>query len=651
MKRPILWATVFLIVGIVLGYFVYDAAPAWWMTLPLTWIGFAFIAVTFICICLYCEYKYLPILLLIVCTATGIWRVQQSLHNYTTETIETRFTGTVRDVGITASGNQRAIISGEHPILHNTVRVMAYINPELRFVDIGQTVTIIGALAPLARPGHPGDYDQLLHLRGMKIDAVMWPQSIEYGGMTRSIMTVLMGFRDRLAHIYDQALPYREAAIIKAMTIGDRLDMTDDLSNLYRAMGIFHIISISGLHITILMLVANKLFSFIINPRKAGIIVLGIMILYCMMTGMNVATVRSVMMGGVLVLGKTLYKDYDLLASLSLVCLLLLLYEPFYLFNAGFQLSFIAVFGIGVFTEPIERLFVLLKLHVPKTLSNNLAGGIAAVISTYPVIAYHFYEIPTYSVLGNLVILPTTTIILVVGILIGLVGLFYMPAAILLAGTAYYILRFYELAGRFFINLPLAILQTGGGSILIATFGFVVLFAFLFTMKAYGKAMFLRSTTIVLAVILLFVAVHVRAHPKSIRITALDTYGGYTVMRLHDATMVSGKPFGGEDAVLSYLKRYNTMVAGGLILLDAPRPQDLERLIKLLPHFKRVYVADSMGVVGFNMLNEAAEKIETQGMPAPKIIMVRTGDVITNTQLQIKIQSSTNQRLDIKIIR
>jgi len=642
LKRPVLWLAVFLVCGIVLRAYA---------SLPLLALGFGL--GLFLCVLLYRVYRYWPVFIFLVFLTAGAWRVGHSLHSHTEYPAFHEFHGVVLDAGITAGGNQRVVVRGMHPESGQRVRVMAYIEPHLRWASLGQEIELTGELLPLTTPRNPGAYNQFMHLRPQKIDATMWPETVSLGDVRPRPMVFLRQFRDRLAHVYEQVLPPREAGIIKSMVLGDRTGMDWDLAELYRTMGIFHILSISGLHVTILMMAANKLLGIFLPQRRAGIVVLVIMVLYCLLTGAAIATVRAVLMGGVMIFGKILYREYDLLTSLSWAMVVLLLYEPLQIFNAGFQLSFGAVYGIGILTQPLERLLITLRTPKWGGLRNSLAVGIAAVISTYIVFAYHFYEIPLYSVLGNLVIMPTTTVLLVMGVVVGLVGLVWPGGAMVASGTVYYVLRFYEIAAHVFSSLPFAMILTGGGSLLVAGLGVLVLAAFAFMFHGYGDDFRRRGVLLVLATVVLVSVVFVRATPMDMHVTVLDTWGNYTVIRHRGDVLATGRARGGERVLLNYLDKRGVTRANGLILTEPPRPQDVERLAQLAPRFNVLYISGEMAGATASLANQALEELAAmaseQGFSMPQIVFLNHGDIRQSGRMYASIETGEMGRLGAHI--
>lgn len=561
MKRPAVWAFAFIILGILAGSQIYALAgdESWFYS-----VIFTILAVV-VCVVLFCVYKYRPVFIFLLFFLLGMWRVGDSLHSEVTYYRHAQLTGVVRELDITAGGNQSIVVDTDCGL-----RIMVYVRVHLPWAVLGQEVTVSGALQPLARRQNPGAYDQFQHLRPQKIDAVMWAQYIELGYVQTSIMVRLRALRDRIAAVYDNVLPYREAGVMRSLVLGDRTEMDRELLLRYRSMGIFHILAISGLHVTVLMMAFSKALGVMLSERKSGIIVLCIMIVYCLMTGASVSTVRAVTMGGVMIFGKVLHRKYDMFVAVSWAGVAFVVFEPLYIFNIGFQLSFVAVFGIGLLTQPVTRLLTMLRMPRMHGFRELFAVNVAATFSTYPIFMYHFYEISLYSIVGNILIAPTSTIILVMGIVTGIAGLVWMPVAEILAGTIFYILRFYDISSAFFVRLPQAMLLTGGGSIVVAVISLLTLAAFAYAFYGHGDVFKMRLKLFFCVTVVLIVAVTLRYRPQNVYVTVLDmTYGTVIVRHRGDIAIVGNAGFRSineRNIVSRYLERHGTRFANGHIL-------------------------------------------------------------------------------------
>jgi competence protein ComEC len=423
------------------------------------------------------KYRYWPVFVFVPLALAGMIRARASLADPMggAAFYVDGLSGVVSEQGVTANGNVKLTVEVERgDVKYGDVqRVMVYLTEWAEVSDgtyLGMTVTFSGMLEPLEHPAMPGEYDEFRYLRSRKIDAKIFPDKIEIteAGSVSPYLRLLIFLRqtrDRLANVYDTALPPREAGIMKSVLLGDKSGLDEDTAELYRASGTYHLLCISGLHIGIFLIGLGSLFKLLINERYAWLAALLILILYALLTGASVSTVRATVMGAVLVLAKLIFRDYDLPSSTAFACVALLIYEPLYLYDAGFQLSFGAVFGIAFLTAPVERGLSRIMHGFPY--KNALASGIAATLATYPVLMYHFQEISTYGVLANLFIIPTASLLVVSGLIVGLAGMFFIPAAMFLAGISYYLLMFYDIVCSFFNSLPFAQIQTGPPSLLI----------------------------------------------------------------------------------------------------------------------------------------------------------------------------------------
>ena len=560
MKRPAIFILLFLICGITLGSlshlgFIHGGG----YLLHILGIGLLFVVSAL----LYRHYKYWPVFIFVVFAALGLWRVNSSLYSHITTPTQATITGVAREVGLTGAGNTRVLMCSQYGF-----HIMAYIRPYMPQPVLGQQLTITGTLLPLSRPTNPGGFNQFQHMRSQGVDATIWPQTVALGETRTTLTVVLRRFRTSLEDVYHQVLPPQEAGVVTALVLGDRTHLDQNLRDQYRSMGIFHVLSISGLHIGIMMVALGGVLEKVLSQRKAGVVTIVVMVLFCILTGASTSTVRAVTMGGTYIFGKILHRKYDLLTAVSWAGVGLLLFEPLFLFNVGFQLSFVAVFGIGVLSAPLVRL--LTKLRFPKWGRQGFAVGLSVTLATYPVFAYHFYEIATYSKLGNMLIASTTVIIVLGALLTGLLGLVFMPAAEVLAGVVYYILRFYDIASWFFARLPHAMLLTGGGNLLVAGLSALVLITFAWAFNSHGQAFRKRCLLLVVAVILLGLGYVTWRHPLGVHVTALDTPGNYVVVRHRGDVIIIGSLTGGEDVVLRYLDRHGVRQGGGVYVIGDP---------------------------------------------------------------------------------
>lgn len=212
-----------------------------------------------------------------------------------------------------------------------------------------------------------------------------------------------------------------EYAVINALLLGQRQEISKELLDDYTNAGAIHILAISGLHIGIILL----LLSYLLKPLEKlpkGILIktLSIILLlwsFAFIAGLSASVVRAVTMFTFIAIGQSFKRKKVIEFSLVSSLFFLLLINPLFLFDVGFQLSYLAVFGI-VWTQPL-----LYKLWNPKNFLLDkmwrlLTVSVAAQAGILPISLYYFHQFPSLFILSNLVIIPFLGGILLFGIMI-----------------------------------------------------------------------------------------------------------------------------------------------------------------------------------------------------------------------------------------
>lgn len=204
----------------------------------------------------------------------------------------------------------------------------------------------------------------------------------------------------------------------EAILLGEKNDMEEEIKSLYSAAGIAHILAISSLHISLIGLFLyqgmRRKFGFVSSASVS----FAIIIAFGILSGMSVATIRAIIMFALKLVGDAIGRVYDGLTAISLAAVILLLENPFVLFHSGFQMSFVAVIAIVPVWNLFQKVFRVKNKFLRTILfSFNVQWMMA------PVIAYYYYELPSYALVLNLMVVPLMGIVLVSGIL-GILGSF-----------------------------------------------------------------------------------------------------------------------------------------------------------------------------------------------------------------------------------
>ena len=203
--------------------------------------------------------------------------------------------------------------------------------------------------------------------------------------------------------------------IAEALLIGYKEDLDKDLVQAYSNAGVVHIIAISGLHLGLIYVMLVWIFNFIPLIKKQKllkvILILGCLWLFSLLTGASASVLRSAVMFTCIMIGKNYFKQTSIYNSLAASAFILLCYDPYFLWDVGFQLSYLAIIGIVFLQKPIGNLLYFKKKWLNK-IWDMLAVTFAAQLITFPICIFYFHQFPNLFFITNLIAVPLSTIIL-----------------------------------------------------------------------------------------------------------------------------------------------------------------------------------------------------------------------------------------------
>lgn len=204
-------------------------------------------------------------------------------------------------------------------------------------------------------------------------------------------------------------------SIAEALLIGYREDLDKDLVKAYSNTGVVHIIAISGMHLGMIywmLLLMFKPFKPTMQLKIIrAIVVIVVLWLFTAIAGLAPSIVRSAIMFSFIAIGDGINKKTSIYNSLALSAFIILLFQPFALWDVGFQLSYAAVLSIALFSKQIKNWFYF-KNKLLQILVNLNAVTLSAQILTLPIVLYHFHQFPTYFLLTNLIAVPVSSVVL-----------------------------------------------------------------------------------------------------------------------------------------------------------------------------------------------------------------------------------------------
>jgi len=230
-----------------------------------------------------------------------------------------------------------------------------------------------------------------------------------------------------------------DLGILKAVLLGEKADMDDDLYALYQRNGISHVLAISGLHVSVVGMGLWRLLRIAgLGYLQAGSIAFSVLFVYGTMVGFGPSVVRAVFMVGVSFCAGFLGRTYDLPSAMCVPAMGILLWRPYMLTQASFQLSFLAV---GAMFVPGN---VLAQKWQWKGVKEKIWVSLSLQLVTFPFVLLHSYEIPMFGMMLNLLVVPLMAYVLISGML-GVAGSFvWSGLGIGLLGGAHIILAIYQ---------------------------------------------------------------------------------------------------------------------------------------------------------------------------------------------------------------
>lgn len=212
-----------------------------------------------------------------------------------------------------------------------------------------------------------------------------------------------------------------EQGIAEALLIGYKEDLDKDLVQAYSNTGVVHIIAISGLHLGLIYAILLWIFSKTGLMKRSKILsvilILSFLWLFSLLTGASASVLRSAVMFTFILTGKSFFKQVNGYNALAASAFTLLCWNPYLLWDVGFQLSYLAVLGIMWLQQPIYKLWFI-KNKILQNAWALMSVTLAAQVLTFPVCIYYFHQFPTLFLVTNFIAVPLSTIILYSEILV-----------------------------------------------------------------------------------------------------------------------------------------------------------------------------------------------------------------------------------------
>ena len=284
----------------------------------------------------------------------------------------------------------------------------------------GDQIVLHTTLQPIANSGNPGAFNYKRYCAYQAIYFQAFLSAKDYfilpGTNAKWLNNFLFGIRAKVIETMQQFIPGKtEQGVAEALLIGFRDNLDKSLVQSYSNTGVVHIIAISGLHlgliygllVWLIIPLKNKRWYQLIKP----LIILSVLWIFTLAAGAAPSILRSAVMFTFIVLGESIGRKTNIYNTLAASAFCLLIFNPFFLWDVGFQLSYAAVLSIVVFMKPVYNWF-----YFPNKILNGVwklsSVTISAQILTLPLILYYFHQFPNIFLVSNFVAVPLSSLII-----------------------------------------------------------------------------------------------------------------------------------------------------------------------------------------------------------------------------------------------
>jgi competence protein ComEC len=318
----------------------------------------------------------------------------------------------------------------------------------------GQKITVKGLLYRPRRANNPNAFDFANYLArqgafaGLKGEIIIDKKSPTWG---------VWQIRQRIVEAQIQGIGQEKGTLLSSITLGRQaVNLPAKITDLFIKTGLAHILAASGFHVAILLGFVLTI-TRNLSPKQQFIIAITILIIYGTLTGLQPSVLRAILMGIGALIGLLYNRQVNSLGSLLLAATILLLWQPLWIWDLGFQLSFLATLGL-IITVPLLKNKID---YFPNLIAEPIAISLAATLWTMPLLMFTFNSIALYNIPINIITTPLVTLISLGGVFTAFLGLIYPPLGSISASILYYPLELLLQITTFFSLLPFSTYSTG----------------------------------------------------------------------------------------------------------------------------------------------------------------------------------------------
>ena len=284
----------------------------------------------------------------------------------------------------------------------------------------GDKIEVKGSFTEASSQRNYGGFNYKEYLKSLKIYGTIKANQLKVlsGDCLNNVFNLANQVSSMMKQKIDSSMEETQAAIIKGIIFGDSSDIEKEIQENFRISSISHVLAVSGMHVSYLVIGIQLFLKSIIGKRKTRFITIVFLIFYMFITGFSPSVVRASMMSILLIGGEILYRKNDIWTSMAISLFLILIYNPFLIENIGLQFSYIGTMGIMILHKSVFSFLKNIKIKNKKwkykfnrkaiffisKIKEILAVTLSAQLAIFPIMIYHFNLFGVYFLISNLLV-------------------------------------------------------------------------------------------------------------------------------------------------------------------------------------------------------------------------------------------------------
>lgn len=400
---------------------------------------------------------------------------------------------------VTSSEKKEKEYYNQYKIKVENYEIFIKLDKKEKELEYGDKVKIKGVYEKPSKTQNYGGFNYQNYLKSIGIIGVIDVEKIEVlekdkgNFIIKSINNLSKKIKEKTELLFKDE---EEQGLIQGLILGDKTNVSEEIQENFEITNLSHILAVSGMHITYLIIGMQIVFEKVAGKRITNIIMIVFLILYMILAGSSPSVVRSVIMGILTIFSKLVYRKNDIINSISISLLILLIINPYVIENIGLQLSYLGTLGIVLFQKNISSILDIninkdkYKYKIKKEskiiskIKEMLSVSISAQILIFPIMIFHFNLFSIYFLLTNLLASIIIGPIIIISFLVIILSFIFLPIAKLISYLLSFLIQLLLLITKM-ANLPFSKIYFPTPKIYKIIIYYILIFILNFLYKVY----------------------------------------------------------------------------------------------------------------------------------------------------------------------